>query len=89
MSGEYTLEEAKARIRELEKEVSDLKEKLSKYEALGRKKHDEKWQSCYELFVNLYEDGNPIQAIVEKSGFSRRTVYRYKEYYDELKKIKK
>ena len=30
------------------------------------------------------QEGDKIPVIVERTGFSRRTVYRYKEYYDQL-----
>lgn len=84
---EYTLEEANRRIKELEEEVAALKKQLAEYEKrlpVGRKKHDDKWMACYDQFVTLYEQGNKIPVIVERTGFSRRTVYRYKEYYDQL-----
>ena len=37
--------------------------------------------------VVLYEEGKTIMEIVELSDFSRRTAYRYKEYYDKLKSM--
>lgn len=84
-----TLKDALKRIEELENEVSSLKEELETYKNLkpaGRKKHGDSWQATYSIFVDLYEAGTPIPLIVEKSGCSRRTVYRYKEYYDKLSK---
>lgn len=85
----YTLQEALARIDELESEIARLNQLLEKYEdriPAGRKKHDAKWSACYDQFVTLYEAGDPIKVIIEKTNFSRRTVYRYKEYYDRLAK---
>lgn len=86
-----TIEEAMKRIEELEAENSALKEELKSYEGRafsGRKKHDAKWQASYDAFVNLYEQGLSMVEIVERSDCSRRTCYRYKEYYDSLKKEK-
>ena len=73
---------------ELKAQVEKMKKSLDKYNNmnLGRPKHDARWQESYELFVKLYEGGDKVPVIVEKTGFSRRTVYRYKEYYDSLKK---
>ena len=82
-----TLEQALNRIKELETELSEVKEQLEYYKnrpASGRKPHDDKWQANYDLFVELYEGGNNISSIIEKTPFSRRTVYRYKEYYDSV-----
>lgn len=84
---EYTLEEALARIHELEQECSSLRNRLIEYENRllpGRKPHNEKWQSDYAVFVKHYEKGESIPSIVESTPFSRRTVYRYKKYYDSL-----
>ena len=41
----------------------------------------------YNDFVTLYEDGLTIMEIVDQGAISRRTAYRYKAYYDELKKM--
>lgn len=83
----YTLEQAIARIKELEQECESLRSKLEQYEnrqPLGRKPHDEKWQTDYSIFVEHYERGEKIAEIVESTPFSRRTIYRYKKYYDSL-----
>lgn len=83
----YSLDEALARIAELEAENKALKERLAVFESKlpsGRHKHDAKWQQSYDCFVTLYEQGQSIEAIVEVSDFSRRTAYRYKEYYDKM-----
>ena len=42
----------------------------------------------YNDFVAKYEKGMPIMEIVSNSDISRRTAYRYKAYYDEMKKCK-
>lgn len=84
---EYTLEEALARINELELECASLRKQLTEYENRllpGRKPHNEKWQSDYAIFVEHYEKGESIPTIVESTPFSRRTIYRYKKYYDSL-----
>lgn len=83
------LEQALARIDELELEVSQLKAELKKYENKslgGRHKHDEKWQANFDLWVKEFEGGNTMIEIMNKTGMSRRTYYRYKAYYEELKK---
>lgn len=83
----YTLEDALLRIEELEVECASLRAKLDEYEnrlAPGRKPHNDKWQADYAVFVEHYENGEPIPVIVESTPFSRRTVYRYKKYYDSL-----
>lgn len=82
-----TLEEAVKRIHELEEECAILREELHNYENRsipGRKPHNEKWQADYAVFVEHYENGESIPLIVENTSFSRRTVYRYKKYYDML-----
>ena len=89
MNINMTLEEAINRIQELEKENEDLKKQLEVYKNYnfgGRKKHDAKWQASYAKWVELYELGLPMVEIVEKSDISRRTSYRYKAYYEEVKK---
>ena len=83
----YTLEEALLRIEELENECAALRTQLADYEGramAGRKPHNEKWQTDYALFVDHYEKGESIPTIVESTPFSRRTIYRYKKYYDSL-----
>ncbi len=90
-SSNYTLEQAIKRIEELEAECNLLREQLSKYEnnlPAGRKPHNEKWQSDFSVFVEHYEKGENIPTIIETTPFSRRTIYRYKKYYDELHKSK-
>lgn len=86
------LKDALNRINELESEVTELKAKLEHYESRdpgGRRKHDEKWQESYNKFVELYVAGESMAHIVEVSDFSRRTAYRYKEYFDQINKSNK
>ena len=84
-----TLEEARKRIKELEKEVADLKaenEALRARNFGGRRKHDEKWTAAYNNFIAKYEGGKSLMEIVAEGEISRRTAYRYLEYYNVLKK---
>lgn len=84
-----TLEEALNRIKALEAENKQLLSELEYYRNRnygGRKKHDEAWMAAYNDFVVKYESGMKIMEIVENSDMSRRTAYRYKTYYDEVKK---
>lgn len=88
MGDSMTLKEAQNRIKELESEVKTLKELLQKYENKslgGRHKHDDKWQQGFDVWVNLHEGGYAIAEVMDKMEISRRTYYRYKEYYQSLK----
>lgn len=85
-----TLDEAFKRIKELEKEVAELKsenETLRNRNFGGRKKHDDAWMSAYNDFILKYESGKTLVEIVAEGDVSRRTAYRYLAYYRELKKI--
>lgn len=85
-----TLDEALERIKELEKEVAELKsenETLRNRNFGGRKKHDDAWMSAYNDFILKYESGKTLVEIVAEGDVSRRTAYRYLAYYRELKKI--
>ena len=85
-----TLDEALERIKELEKEVAELKaenEKLRNRNFGGRKKHDEAWMAAYNDFMLKYESGMTLMEIVAEGDVSRRTAYRYLAYYKELQKI--
>ncbi len=87
-----TLEEALKRIEKLEKENAELKEAnadlkeeleyFKKRKASGRQKHNAKWMTIYNDFVISYEKGMSLIEIAERNNISKRTVYRYKEYYD-------
>lgn len=84
-----TLEDALKRIKELEMEVADLKaenEQLRSRKPAGRKKHDDKWMSHYNDFIAKYESGMTIMEIVSEGNVSRRTAYRYLEYYKKTHK---
>lgn len=85
-----TLEDALKRISELEEENAKLKEELKHLKSkkfAGRQKHDEHWMRSYNDFVIQYEGGMTIMEIVNQGAISRRTAYRYKAYYEELKKM--
>lgn len=87
MSERITLKTALERIRYLEKENAELREELEyfkKRKASGRQKHNAKWMKIYNDFVVCYENGMSILEIAERNNISKRTVYRYKEYYDLL-----
>ena len=84
-----TLDAALKRIAELEKENADLKEELEyfkKRKASGRQKHNAKWMAIYNDFVVCHEKGMTLVEIAERNGISERSVYRYKAYYDAMKK---
>ncbi len=83
-----TLEEALKKIEKLEKENADLKEELEyfkKRKASGRQKHNAKWQAIYNDFVLCYENGMSLEEIAERNDISKRSAYRYKAYYLEMK----
>lgn len=85
-----TLEEALLEIERLNKVIEYKNEEieaLKKKKNAGRKKNNEQWQKSYNAFVELYEQGLPMVEIVNMSECSRRTCYRYKEYYDRLKNM--
>ena len=85
-------EEALKRIEELEAENAALKEELEAYRtrnSSGRKKHNAAWMESYTDFEIKYENGMSIMEIVNEGNISRRTAYRYKAYYDELRKMQK
>lgn len=84
-----TLEQALERIKELEVEKEQLLAELEYYRNRnygGRKKHNKAWMTAYNDFAVKYENGMSIMDIVAEGTISRRTAYRYKAYYDELKK---
>lgn len=86
-----TLEEALQYISQLEAENKVLREEVERYRSMkpaGRKKHDDAWMASYKDFVAKYEKGMTIMEIVSQGEISRRTAYRYKAYYDEMKNAK-
>ena len=89
MKKTMTLEDALQRIAELETENSRLKEEIEYYKnkkTSGRQKHNAKWMSIYNDFVLCHEQGMTMVEIAKRNGISERSIYRYKEYYDELQK---
>ena len=83
------IEEALKRIEELEKENAELREKLEYYrnrKLSGRQKHNAKWMAIYNDFVVGYESGMTMVEIAKQNNVSERTIYRYKAYYDKMKK---
>ena len=89
MKQSAALEEALKRIEELEKENTELREELEYYrnrKLSGRQKHNAKWMSIYNDFVIGYESGMTMIEIAKRNNVSERTMYRYKAYYDKMKK---
>ena len=85
-----TLAEALKRIEELENENAELREELeySKNRKLsGRQKHNAKWMAIYNDFVDCYENGMTMIEIARRNNVSERTIYRYKAYYDKMRKV--
>jgi len=84
-----TLEDALRKIEELEKENAKLCEELKYYKnrkLSGRQKHNAKWMAIYNDFVEGYENGMTMVEIAKRNNVSERTIYRYKAYYDKMKK---
>lgn len=89
MEKSVTFEEALRRIEELEKENTELREELEYYrnrKLSGRQKHNAKWMAIYNDFVVGYESGMTMVEIAKRNNVSERTIYRYKAYYDQMKK---
>lgn len=85
-----TVEEALKYISELEVENKALREELEYYKSrnrAGRKKHDDAWTASYNDFATKYEGGMSIMEIVSQGEISRRTAYRYKAHYDDIRRI--
>lgn len=83
-----TLEEALKKIEELENENTALREELEYYKnrkLSGRQKHNAKWMGIYNDFVAGYESGMDLVEIAKRNNVSKRTIYRYKAYYEEMK----
>ena len=92
MEKPVTFEAALKRIEKLEKENADLREELEYYrnrKLSGRQKHNAKWMAIYNDFVAGYEDGMTMVEIAKRNNVSERTIYRYKAYYDNMKKNEK
>ena len=89
MGNILTLEDALKRIEELENENAELKKELEYYKnrkMSGRQKHNAKWMAIYNDFVVGYESGMTMVEIAKRNNVSERTIYRYKAYYDKMKK---
>ena len=86
MEKSVTLEEALKRIEELEKENAELREELEYYRNRKLQKHNAKWMAIYNDFVVGYESGMTMVEIAKRNNVSERTIYRYKAYYDKMKK---
>ena len=89
MGNILTLEDALKRIEELENENAELKKELEYYKnrkMSGRQKHNAKWMAIYNEFVVGYESGMTMVEIAKRNNVSERTIYRYKAYYDKMKK---
>lgn len=85
-----TLDETLNYIAKLETENENLRKELEYYKAkspAGRKKHGDTWKASYNDFVVKYESGMTIMEIVGQGEISRRTAYRYRAYYEEMKKV--
>lgn len=85
-----TLEKALKRIEELENENAKLREELEYYKnrkLSGRRKHNAKWMAIYNDFVAGYESGMTMIEIARRNNVSERTIYRYKAYYDKMRKV--
>ena len=84
-----TLDAALKRREELEKKNAELREELDywkKRKASGRQKHNAKWMNVYNDFVACYEKGMSVMEIAERNGISERSMYRYKAYYEQMKR---
>ena len=85
-----TLEKALKRIEELENENAKLREELEYYKnrkLSGRQKHNAKWMAIYKDFVAGCESGMTMIEIARRNNVSERTIYRYKAYYDKMRKV--
>ena len=85
-----TLEDTLKRIQELENENAKLREELEYYKnrkLSGRQKHNAKWMAIYNDFVDCYENGMTMIEIARRNNVSERTIYRYKAYYDKMRKV--
>ncbi len=90
MEKAITLAEALKRIEELENENAELREELEYYKnrkLSGRQKHNAKWMAIYNDFVDCYENGMTMIEIARRNNVSERTIYRYKAYYDKMRKV--
>ena len=47
----------------------------------------QKWMAIYNNFVAGYESGMTMIEIARRNNVSERTIYRYKAYYDKMRKV--
>ena len=76
-------------ITSVENENAELREELEYYrnqKLSGRQKHNAKWMTIYNDFVIGYESGMTMVEIAKRNNVSERTIYRYKAYYDKMRK---
>ena len=66
--------------------VNELLEYYRNRKLSGRQKHNAKWMAIYNDFVVGYESGMTMVEIAKRNNVSERTIYRYKAYYDKMKK---
>ena len=67
--------------------LAELREELEYYKnrkLSGRQKHNAKWMAIYNDFVAGYESGMTMIEIAKRNNVSKRTIYRYKAYYDKI-----
>ena len=72
------------------KKNAELREELEYYKnrkLSGRQKHNAKWMAIYNDFVAGYESGMTMIEIAKRNNVSERTIYRYKAYYDKMRKV--
>lgn len=48
--------------------------------------HLRQWMAIYNDFVEGYESSMTMVEIAKRNDVSERTIYRYKAYYDQMKK---
>ena len=85
----YFEDTMKAGHYENRKESVDLMIRSSRavsYTHLDVYKRQAKWMAIYNDFVVGYESGMTMVEIAKRNNVSVRTIYRYKAYYDKMKK---
>ena len=81
MELELKIKELEEIIAEKDKEIERLKRRNPNN--AGRKAADDKWVASFSKFTELYESQKSIYEIMEETGISRATYYRYKRLYDD------
>ena len=80
------IKKANTKLKDENKKFKEELEYFKKRKASGRQKHNAKWMAIYNDFVDCYEQGMTLVEIAKRNGISERSIYRYKAYYEELKK---